>query len=68
MIPRCSIIIPARDDAEALGRTLEHLGDLVGIHLAEIIVAAAGRAPLLIPGGSARAARGLGVSCGSTPG
>ncbi len=66
-IPRLSIIIPARNDAAALGRTLDLLGRLVGANPVEIIVAAsgdpegterevAGRARLLWPGGSARAA------------
>jgi hypothetical protein len=31
MIPDFSIIIPARSDAPALGRTLAYLGGLVGI-------------------------------------
>ena len=62
-----SIIIPARNDAAALGRTLDYLGGLPGVDDAEIIVAAAGdpegsalaaagRARLLFPGGSTRAA------------
>jgi rSAM/selenodomain-associated transferase 2 len=42
MNPACSIIIPARRDAEALRRTLDHLEGLHGIHAAEIIVAASG--------------------------
>jgi rSAM/selenodomain-associated transferase 2 len=67
MTPNVSIIIPARNDAIALGRTLDHLGRLDGISAAEIIVAAAGdrdgteravagRARVLWPGGSTRSA------------
>ncbi len=66
-IPPSSIIIPARNDAAALGRTLDFLGGMVGAREAEVIVAAsgdpegtkhvvAGRARLLWPGGSTRAA------------
>jgi rSAM/selenodomain-associated transferase 2 len=62
-----SIVIPARNDAEALGRTLAHLDRLAGREGIEVIVAAAGareataravggRARLLTPGGSTRAA------------
>jgi rSAM/selenodomain-associated transferase 2 len=53
MIPRVSIVIPARNDALALGRTLDHLAALPGIEHAEIIVAASGD-----PGGTARAVAG----------
>src|SRR2546422_9632885 len=64
--PRVSIVIPARNDADALARTLDHLGGLEGIASSEVIVAAsgdpeataraaAGRARLLWPGGSTRA-------------
>lgn len=67
MIPRLSIIIPARDDAVALGRTLDHLVRLPGIDACEVTVAASGerdataravtgRARLLWPEGSTRAA------------
>jgi rSAM/selenodomain-associated transferase 2 len=38
----CSIVIPARNDATALARTLHALGRLDSVHRAEIIVAAAG--------------------------
>ena len=66
MAPWLSIVIPARNDAPALGRTLAHLAGLPGIEGAEVIVAAAGdvegtvaavagRARLLWPGGSTRA-------------
>ena len=66
MAPWLSIVIPTRNDAAALGRTLDHLGRLPGMGDAEIIVAAAGdvegttvaaagRARLLWPGGSTRA-------------
>ena len=62
-----SIVIPCRNDAAALGRTLDALEGLSGIDRAEVIVAAAGdregtarvagaRARLLWPGGSTRAA------------
>ena len=61
-----SVVIPTRNDAAALGRTLDHLARLPGIEAAEILVAAAGdvegtiaavagRARLLWPGGSTRA-------------
>ncbi|MBI4573362.1 MAG: glycosyltransferase family 2 protein [candidate division NC10 bacterium] len=67
MKPRLSLIIPTRNDAAALRRTLDSLGGLIGIGEAEIIVAASGdpeettravggRAQLLFPGGSTRAA------------
>lgn len=67
MPPRVSIVIPTRSDAAALERTLEHLATLAGIAEAEIVVAAsgdpegtqravAGRARLLWPGASTRAA------------
>lgn len=66
MAPWLSIVIPARNDADALARTLAHLRRLPGIDEAEIIVAAAGdvegtraaadgRTRLLWPGGSTRA-------------
>lgn len=66
MTPRLSIVIPARNDAAALGRTLDYLGGLVGMDRAEVIVVAsgdpegidravAGRAHLLWPPGSSRA-------------
>ena len=61
-----SIVIPARNDAEALARTLSHLAHLTGQRESEVIVTAAGdrkatelvvagRARLLWPGGSTRA-------------
>jgi rSAM/selenodomain-associated transferase 2 len=61
-----SIVIPARNDAEALARTLDHLQRGPGLDEAEVIVAAAGdpdgteravagRARLLRPDGSTRA-------------
>lgn len=64
--PHVSIIIPVRNDAEALTRTLDHLGCLPGMDRAEVFVAAAGdrqgtelavagRAQLLWPNGSTRA-------------
>jgi rSAM/selenodomain-associated transferase 2 len=64
--PHISIIIPVRNDAEALTRTLDHLDRLPGIDSAEVLVAAAGdrhgtalavagRAQLLWPDGSTRA-------------
>src|SRR5262245_44143590 len=64
--PQVSIIIPARNDAEALARTLDHLGHLSQMDTVEVIVAAAGdrggteravadRAQLLWPDGSTRA-------------
>jgi rSAM/selenodomain-associated transferase 2 len=67
MAPRLSVVIPCRNDAAALGRTLDYLGGLAGIEGAEVIVAAsgdavgteravAGRARLLWPEGSTRAA------------
>lgn len=66
MAPWLSIVIPARNDAEALGRTLDHLATLPGLEGAELVVAAAGdaegtaravgrRARLLWPDGSTRA-------------
>jgi len=66
MTHEISIVIPARDDAEALSRTLAHLDGLAGIHAVELIVAASGdpagtaravgtRARLLWPPGSTRA-------------
>lgn len=65
MAPWLSIVIPARNDAAALARTLDHLGRLPGMEGAEIVVMAAGdvegttaavgtRARLLWPGGSTR--------------
>lgn len=64
--PRLSIVIPVRNDAEALGRTLDWLAALPDAERAEIIVAAApepdptervvaGRARVIRPGGSTRA-------------
>ena len=64
--PHITIIIPVRNDAEALTRTLDHLDRLSGIESAEVLVAAAGdqqgtslavagRAQLLWPDGSTRA-------------
>ena len=64
---RLSLIIPARNDAEALARTLDHLDTLVDRQAIEVIVATAGpqedtlraiagRARALAPGGSTRAA------------
>jgi rSAM/selenodomain-associated transferase 2 len=64
--PYISIIIPVRNDAEVLTRTLDHLDRLPGIESAEVFVAAvgdrqgtelavAGRAQLLWPDGSTRA-------------
>jgi rSAM/selenodomain-associated transferase 2 len=61
-----SIVIPVRNDAEALGRTLDHLARLEGIDGAELIVGAAGdvegtaraaadRARIVRPEGSTRA-------------
>ena len=51
--PWLSVVIPARNDAAALGRTLDHLGRLPGMAGAEVIVAAAGD-----PAGTARAVAG----------
>ncbi len=67
MAPRLSVIIPVRNDAASLTRTLDQLVGLVGISEAEIIVAASGdeegtkravaeRARLLWPADSNRAA------------
>ena len=64
--PHISIIIPVRNDAEALTRTLDHLDRIPGIESAQVLVAAAGdrqgtsfavagRAQLLWPDGSTRA-------------
>jgi len=53
MAPWLSIVVPARNDAEALARTLDHLATLPGVDDAEVIVAAAGD-----PAGSARAVAG----------
>jgi len=41
-VRRVSIIIPARDDAAALAKTLDHLACLPGIEAAEILVASSG--------------------------
>ena len=65
-MPWLSIVIPARNDAEALTRTLDHLTTLPTLNDVEVIVAAAGdpagteravggRARLLWPDGSTRA-------------
>lgn len=67
MSPAVTVIVPARNDAPALGRTLDWLAGLDGIAAAEIIVSAwgdpggtlgavGGRARLLWPTGSTRAA------------
>jgi glycosyltransferase involved in cell wall biosynthesis len=67
MTPRLSVIIPVRNDAAALRRTLDYLCGLPGFGAVEVIVAASGdregtdravsgRARLLWPGGSTRAA------------
>ncbi len=67
MAARLSIVIPARNDADALRRTLDSLSGVPGIANAEVIVAAAGdrrgteravagRARVIWPGGSTRAA------------
>ena len=64
--PRVSIVIPVRNDAEALGRTLDWLATLPGMERAEVIVAAApdpdatedrvaGRARVMRTRGSTRA-------------
>jgi rSAM/selenodomain-associated transferase 2 len=64
--PQLSIIIPVRNDAEALARTLKYLSTMPGMDSVEVIVAAAGdcegtaravagRAQLLYPRGSSRA-------------
>jgi rSAM/selenodomain-associated transferase 2 len=64
--PQISIIIPVRNDAKALARTLDHLFGIAGMDAAEVIVAASGdregtkravggRAQLLWPDGSSRA-------------
>ena len=64
--PSVSIVIPARNDALALARTLSHLAHVAGVDRSEVIVAAAGdrestervvadRARLIWPGGSTRA-------------
>jgi glycosyltransferase involved in cell wall biosynthesis len=42
MRPRVSIVIPARNDAAALARTLDDLGGLEDIAASETIVAASG--------------------------
>jgi rSAM/selenodomain-associated transferase 2 len=78
--PRVSIVIPVRNDAEALARTLDWVGGLQGMDRAEIVVAAApgpdatervaaGRARVLRPGGSTRAElmnAGAAAACGDT--
>jgi uncharacterized protein len=51
--PAVSIVIPCRNDAAALGRTLDWLSRLVGMDEAEVIVTASGDA-----GGTTRAAEG----------
>jgi rSAM/selenodomain-associated transferase 2 len=67
MTATVSIIVPCRNDAAALQRTLDCLGGLEDIAAAEVVVAAAGdpegtgkavsgRARLVWPGGSTRAA------------
>jgi rSAM/selenodomain-associated transferase 2 len=43
--PHISIIIPVRNDAEALTRTLDHLDHMPGRDMAEVLVAAAGDQP-----------------------
>ena len=53
MAPRISIVIPVRNDAAALARTLDHLVAMEGPGRAEIIVAASGD-----PDGTARAVGG----------
>src|SRR6185436_17211254 len=66
MSPRISIVLPVRNDADALGRTLDWLVRLPGMDRAEVIVAAApepdateavvgGRARVIRPGGATRA-------------
>jgi rSAM/selenodomain-associated transferase 2 len=66
MKPHVSVVIPVRNDADALARVIDHLAGLQHIAASEIIVAAsgdllgteravAGRARLLWPGGSTRA-------------
>jgi rSAM/selenodomain-associated transferase 2 len=66
MSPRISIVLPVRNDAAALGRTLDWLVRLPGMDRAEVIVAAApepdateavvgGRARVIRPGGATRA-------------
>ena len=61
-----SIVIPVRNDAEALGRTLDHLAGLQGMARAEVVVGASGdiertarvaegRARVVWPEGSTRA-------------
>jgi len=53
--PWLSIVIPARNDAAALGRTLDHLVHLPGIAAVEVIIAATGDRE-----GAIRAAAGRG--------
>ena len=66
MTPDLSIVIPVRNDADALARTLDGLAALPGIDRTETIVSAApepdaterlaaGRARVIRPGGSTRA-------------
>jgi rSAM/selenodomain-associated transferase 2 len=66
-LPLISIIIPTRNDAKAVGLTLDYLHQLNGIAEVEILIAAsghaeeteravAGRARLLWPGGCSRSA------------
>jgi rSAM/selenodomain-associated transferase 2 len=66
MTPWLSVIVPTRNDAAALARTLDHLVRLPGLDGAEVVVAAVGdlagtaqavgdRARLLWPEGSTRA-------------
>jgi rSAM/selenodomain-associated transferase 2 len=65
-VPRLSVVIPVRNDADALRRTLDRLDELPGRDGIEVIVAAADsldatartvgdRAALLVPGVSTRA-------------
>ncbi len=67
MNPTISIVLPVRNDAKALGRTLDALAHLRGMEGAEVVVAASGdpegtarvvgdRAGLIWPLGSTRAA------------
>ncbi len=77
-MPRLSVVIPVWNDAAAVGRTLDHLVGLPGMAGVEVIIAAsgdpagteravAGRARLLWPAGSTRAAlmnAGAVAACG----
>jgi rSAM/selenodomain-associated transferase 2 len=67
MSPRISVVMPVRNDADALRRTLDHLQRMPGREQVEVIVAAGdtleatalavgGRGRLLLPGVSTRAA------------